>query len=162
MRPLKARAIALAIFVLFLSFFQSCQTKNPLIHEMRPLEGKIIFSIAEGLPDNVAVGVPRIMLSMRTEKWYTCCNYSIATEVSRIGNRISVGISGINIPNICLTALGVARYQAPLDLTDGVYSLIISNRDYDDRYEVRVAGSSIEIIEKESHFTIPQQTLVSS
>ncbi len=159
MKPLRIRATALTAVVLFLSSFVNCQTKNPLIYETRPLEGKIIFSIAEGFPDNQDVGNPRIMLSIRTEKCYTCCNFSIATKVLRMGNRISVGISGISIPNICLTALGVARYQTPLDLTDGVYSLIISNQYYDDRYEIRVSGSTIEIIEKEAHFTIPEQKI---
>ena len=157
MRPLKTKAVALSSMILFLLFLQNCQTKNPLNSQIKPLEGTIIFNIAEGLPDNEPVSTPRIMLSMRTEKIYGCINYKLATEVSRSRTDILVFLSHVYIGNVCFTALGPARAQLPLDLTDGVYSLVISNRDFDDRYEVRVSGSSVEIIEKESHFTVPEQ-----
>jgi hypothetical protein len=159
MRVSKNKELVLAAVVLILSLLLTCKTKDPLNYETKPLEGKIIFNIAEGIPDNEPAGTPRMVLSMHTEKVYGCINYKLATKISRSRTDILVFLSHVYIENICFTALGPARFQAPLGLTDGTYLLVISNRENDDRYEVRVTGSTIEIIEKESHFTIPEQKI---
>lgn len=90
---------------------------------------------------------------MRTEKSYPCCNYSILSRVLRRGNGVYVIISAISIPNICLTALGAARYEAYLDLPEGDYSLFFSYLGTTDRYEVKISNSSIEVVVKKSNFT---------
>jgi hypothetical protein len=152
-RTSKIKILIFTLVVLSIIFLFSCKIDKPTYSEFHPLEGKIIFNLIERYENYNEVGDPKIMLSMRTEKIYPCFNYSIITEVLHLGKEISVVISGVYIPNVCLTALGPARYQTFLDLSVGEYLLSFSYRGAVDQYVLKVSDSSIEIACKDSSFT---------
>ena len=149
----KIKLLMLILLLMFLSFLSSCKVNNPSNSEFQPLEGKIIFSLTEGHEYQDAVGNPKIVLKMRTEKIYGCINYSIVTRVLRLDKGISVVVYGISISNVCLTALGPARHEEFLNLPEGEYPLSFSYWGTTDRYKVKISDSSIEVVLIESNFT---------
>lgn len=160
MKPSKVRALAFIVLIFFLSTFLNCKIKNPSRYELRPLEGKIVFSITEGYENYESPAKPRMVLSMQTEKIYGCYNYTIESRVSRFGNDISVIISGIFVPEGCLDALGPARFMSFLDFPVGKSMLGFYYRGDMDIYEVDISDSSIKIVRKESKFTESKFPLV--
>jgi len=159
-KSLKLKVLGVCAFIFFLTIFLSCKVDKPTNSEFLPLEGKIIFSLTEGYENYKIVSKPKILLSMRTEKIYPCCNYSIITRVLNLGKEISVVVSGVYIANVCLTALGPARYETFLDLPKGEYSLKFSYWGVIDLYKVIISNSSIEIVGKDSNFTRVEFPLV--
>lgn len=127
--------------------------------ELRPLEGDILFSVQEGYRDYSTTEEPGIVILMNTEKVYGCCNWSIKHRISCMGNRITIDIVGILVPEICLTAEGPARAREFLNISDGEYSLRFTYRNNRDKYTLSVSDSSICITKLVSHFTEPQVEL---
>src|SRR5207249_9210133 len=94
--------------------------------QQKPVEGKIILMTAEGYSGFQSVGDPVILLRMRTEKIYGCINYQIAHSLTTTLDRVDVTVWGVEIGDICLTALGPATSVDRLDLTRGAYTLLVS------------------------------------
>ena len=134
--------------------FLSCGIFDP--EKLKPIEGNIIFSIQEGYRDHDSISEPSIMLSMATEKICPCCNWSIISEITMHGNKISIDVLGIYVPEICFTAVGPAQSTSFLDISEGKYSLYFSYRGFTDRYVLTVTDSSIKITGDVSQFTKPK------
>lgn len=143
------------LFAALLFGLVSCGIFDSSDTELRPLEGDILFGVQEGHEAGLT-GEPDIMLLMRTEKIYGCCNWSIKHRISRMGNRITIDIVGILVPEICLTAEGPARAEGFLALSRGVYSLYFIYKNNRDKYTLEMSDSSIHITENASQFTKPQ------
>ncbi|RMH93479.1 MAG: hypothetical protein D6681_13635 [Calditrichaeota bacterium] len=124
--------------------------------QLEPLEGGINFSVREfhpGYQENVA---PEIFLFAATEKIFPCFNYYLHSEIVTLGNTILVAIQGAKKPDICLTALGPARMQEPLELSPGVYHLVWKYRDATDVYQLEITDTSIVVSGDSGSFTRPE------
>jgi len=152
----RIKILGLILFAASLLAPLSCRIFDSSEGRLKPIESNIIFSVQEGYQDHNSISEPSIMLSMATEKIYGCCNYTIMSEVSVEGKVISIGLSGIYAPEICLTALGPATSLSFLDISNGEYSLCFSYRGIADRYVLTVTDSSIEITKDVSQFTNPK------
>lgn len=124
------------------------------------LEGRLFFTVKESYRQ-MAEGVePSLYLDMETEKVYPCFNYRILFDLDRGSAGLNVDIQGIEAPGICLTALGLARGDAFLDLQEGVYSLEFR---YSPRqrsiYQVSILDESVtvaDLLVKGDQFTMPR------
>jgi hypothetical protein len=125
---------------------------------LQSLEGRIFFSVREDFVNDYSVGPPRILLEMKTEKIYGCCNNRLISEIVRSGSFIAVNLKGVLFPEICLTALGPATSRDFLNLPEGVYSLNFQQWSVPDRYTLTVKKDAIEITPMLSTFTAPEYT----
>ncbi len=123
--------------------------------DLHSIEGRIFFKVYEGYEFEQLEGRPRIILEMRTEKIYGCCNNRIVSEINRSGSYISINLKGILFPEICLTAMGPAVSLDFLDLPEGVYSLNFLEWSSPDRHTLIVRNDAIEVKPGLSHFTAP-------
>jgi len=110
-----------------------------------PINGKIQFSISESYEKYDVPSTPQIILSLKTEKIYGCMNYQIANTSTIKNGTVDVRISGVIIPEICLTALGPATAETRLDLPNGNYKLILHSGNFSNSYNLSIADRSISI-----------------
>ncbi|MBA7633379.1 hypothetical protein ES703_40945 [subsurface metagenome] len=146
------RVIIYSILIISLLALLSCDifdSRGNII----PIEGDIIFSIKEDYEHYDSICEPSVLLSMETEKIYGCCNFTIESEIGIYDSKILIDISGIYVPEICLTALGPATSKSFLDVSDGEYLLELSYRGVTDEYILIITNSYIKVTEVESHFT---------
>ena len=147
----KIKTLSLFIFATFIFIFLSCDNSD--YENLEPIEGNIIFNIQEGYRNLYSISEPDIVLSMATEKIYPCFNWSIISETTIQGNKISINILGIYVPEMCLTALGPAKSVLFLDVPEGEYSLYFSYENVTDSYVLTITDSCVKITEDESQFT---------
>ncbi|MCK7476826.1 MAG: hypothetical protein M0C28_04180 [Candidatus Moduliflexus flocculans] len=88
---------------------------------------------------------PTIVLDLETEKIYGCCNFSIESSFRRVGNRLLVGIEGIYMPEVCLTAMGPACSSREIDLEAGSYTLEISDGPLRSEFLVEVTDEALSV-----------------
>lgn len=154
MKTSKACCLLLsAVFVLF----AACAQKN-----ITAREGRFFFGVREAYPGGKAGVEPSLLLSMETEKIYSCCNYSIETFFQRLGSLLSVDIRGILQPDICLTALGPAFWGDFLELEEGVYSLEFMDGLQKNVFELTVAQNAVTVAEASGSgvgFALPKYTV---
>jgi hypothetical protein len=142
-----------AVFVLF----AACAQKN-----ITAREGRFFFGVSEAYPGGKEGVEPSLLLSMETEKIYSCCNYSIETFFQRLGSLLSVDIRGILQPDICLTALGPAFWGDFLELEEGVYSLEFMDGLQKNVFELTVAQNAVTVAEASASgvgFALPKYTV---
>lgn len=151
MRCRGAACAALSIVCLFAA--SGCTS------DLHSIEGRIFFKVYEGYEFYYLEGRPRIILEMRTEKIYGCCNNRIVAEINRSGNYITINLKGILFPEICLTALGPAGFRDFLDLPEGIYSLNLLKWSSPDIYTLAVREDAIEVSLGRSTFTAPDCTV---
>jgi hypothetical protein len=147
-------AAPICALVLLLALASSCsESTRPgpggdpgLIQEsLLPVEGRVRFRIADGFESHSLEGEPRIYLSMQTEKIYPCCNYWLETAVAVLGEEVRVAITGVYVPEICLTALGPAGSRTELPLAPGRYRLIFTVGSRSESYVLTVSTSSLDV-----------------
>lgn len=146
---------------LFFSFcasllFFSCSAGT--LESLDPIAGKILFKVSEGHTQPYCDCEPEIVLYMETEKIYPCCNFTIKSNIDSKEKKITVTLRGIFRPEICLTALGPARSQNFLNLSEGVYSLVFVNGLLSDNYLLDIKPDKIEVksMTPMPNFTEPQ------
>jgi len=85
-----------------------------------PIDSKILVTMSERLaPDDRG-----LVLNCRTEKEYGCHNYRIGHSLGRSGQTIRIDFRHIDVPELCLLALGPARAEIDLGaLAPGGYVL---------------------------------------
>lgn len=147
------KTLVLSSFIAGVSIFLNCEIFDLGNGRSEPIEGDITFFVNEGYEHPGSMAEPRIRLSMRTEKIYGCCNFSIESNVSRYPSVVFVQLLGIHMPDVCLTAFGPAASSTFLDLPEGKYSLYFSYGNRTDRYAVLVTNSLIKLLEEQSEFT---------
>ena len=136
-----------------LLIFLSCDIFDSNKNELLPLEGRfLVCAIDAEFPDSTVV-YRKIKISIITEKTYPCANYDIRTKVSKHGNKITIGLLYITVPEICLTMLGPANTELFFNLTEGKYSLNFYANEVTDKYELSVSDTTLKITEIESRFT---------
>jgi hypothetical protein len=138
---MRRHASAVAAFSLVCLFMTSGCTSN-----LQSIAGRVFFSVSEGYQNDDTGGAPRILLEMRTEKIYGCCNNRIISEITRSGSYISVHLKGVLFPELCLTAIGPAVSRDFLDLPEGVYSLNFLQWSSPDKYTLTVTKEAIEVV----------------
>ena len=156
---MKRGKVVLLFLAVGLLVLTDCSPKD-----IQPFEGRLFFAVKESYRQ-MAEGVePSLYLVMETEKIYGCCNYRIPFDLGRYGARLNVDIRGIEVPVICLTALGPAVGARFLEIENGIYSLEFhcgsARRSV---YELAVNGEAITIAESSGAggtFTVPQSTLL--
>jgi hypothetical protein len=153
-RPFGFFLLATSLLLLSCGVFDSSEG------ELKPIEGDIIFRFQEEYQDHGAIGEPNIRLSMTTEKWYACYNWSIRSQVMVQNREILIRVFGVYVPEGCYTAFGPATFRSSLDISTGEYSICFSYRGVTDWYSLTVTDSSIEITEHTSQFTKPKSELL--
>lgn len=125
----------------------ACLLPSMACHEkvLSAREGRILFAVREAYPFGQEGVEPTIVLDLETEKIYGCCNYSIESAFRRIGNRLLVGIEGIYMPELCLTALGPAYASRELVLEAGSYTLEISDGPLRSEFLVEVTDDALSV-----------------
>ena len=80
-----------------------------------------------------------MILRCETTKNYPCVNYPIVYKRIVQNNNISVEFLGVSIEEFCLTAIGPATCNVPLeDLTDGKYNLLFYSKGQQYKYEIMI------------------------
>jgi hypothetical protein len=127
--------------------------------DLHSIEGRILFKVYEGHSSDDLEGQPRIILELRTEKIYCCCNNRIISDVTRSGGYIAVHLKGVLFPELCLTSLGPAMSRDFLDLPEGAYSLNFRQWSSSDKYTLTVRKDAIEIDPGVTNFTAAENLL---
>lgn len=131
------------------------------VAELAPIEGRIFFEVTEGYVQGESPGEPLVILCLETEKIYPCLNYSVRAGLERLGEKLTVRLSGVEIPEVCLTALGPASAVRVLELAAGGYELVFKKDMFVNRYRITVRPDAIEVgpLAGTAPFTEPKTTL---
>ena len=134
---------------------ESCNSTNPDTNSI--IDSNIKFKITEVHPvsGSSSMGIPQIHLILTTEKIYPCFNYGINLFKSISGRNITINLLGLNVPNICLTALGPASADVPMQVGNGEYNLNIKSKGITDSYIVNVSDSLITVSNKNGEISSP-------
>ncbi len=155
----KMKTLCLSFYIISIVNFSGCDIFDSSESKLRSIECNIIFSVEEGYKNYVAINEPEIKLSMVTEEWYPCCNWSILSYLVVGKNRISVDLIGIYEPRYCSMSFGPATSFSFLNISNGEYPLYFTYRGVTDKYKLTVTDSTIQIIKVFSQFTQPEFTL---
>lgn len=150
---MKRKTSLLSFLFIALCFFTEC-SEGPSARA--PIDNDIIFKFVEGYRDSTGECEPEIMLYMETDRWYGCCNYSIESEISLLGNEITIKLLGIYMPGVCLTAFGPASSREFFSLPDGIYLINFIHGFSMDKYVLNVSDSCLEIFNRVVTFTRPE------
>lgn len=132
-------------FCLFAILSSGCNITHKTHLGQEPIDGNIQFGISESYANYNLPSHPQIFLSLKTEKIYGCMNYQIANTITIKNGTVDVRISGITVPEICLTALGPATAKTSLDLPNGNYKLVLHSGTFSNSYNLSVTDRSISI-----------------
>lgn len=116
------------LYILLIIFSPSCEKKETNNYQI--FESDLIVSM-----DEVLNTPSRIFnLFIITEKIYPCCNYKIPTKLAVKDKKIFLEPLGVDIQDICLTALGPAATTITIgNIEEAVYDiefLIGTNKSY--------------------------------
>jgi hypothetical protein len=153
------KALCLSCIILSVLFSPGCDIIDSPDVEVRPIECNIIFSVEEGYRNSESVSEPEIKLSMVTEAWYSCSDWSILSYLVVRKKRIAVNLIGIYKPRYCSMMFGPATSFSFLNISNGEYPLYFTYKGVTDKYKLTVTDSAIRISEEYSHFTQPEFTL---
>ncbi len=130
-----------AVFLISMltSSCEQISTNDPPI----PMEGDLVIGISESYGYNSQPAPPSLFLQMTTRKTYPCLNYTIQRDVKINPGYIDVSITGVTVPNICLTAIGPASSRDILDITPGSYNLTIYSNGLTSNYYVVITNTSV-------------------
>lgn len=127
------------LIAMLTSSCEQVSTNDPPI----PIEGDLVIGISESYQYNSQPAPPSLFLQMTTRKIYPCLNYKIQRDVKINPGYIDVSITGVTVPNICLTALGPAVSSDMLDITPGSYNLTINGSGLTSKYSVEITDTSV-------------------
>ncbi len=127
---------------------------------LAPIEGKIRFQIAEMYGCHSGECEPAIFLRMQTEKIYECFNFTIRSDIHRVGSHLLVDLRGIYRPSICFTAFGPATAADSLGLEPGNYDLRFRGDGWIDQYQVTVTDDALAVREVAADSTEASRPLI--
>jgi hypothetical protein len=122
-------------------------------------EDSINFRIME-ITDKKKLDGPHLFLIVSTNKEYSCSNYGIEGSVDISGNIIKVVLGDITKPDMCLTAMGPAKFIEELDLKEGKYTLEFHLKSGVDKYNIVVTKEEISIKKIKATLSKPEQTRI--
>lgn len=136
--------------ILCFAIFTLVSCNNDEAKDLELLTSKISLKITETCFENEDKA-PVINLEILTEDIYNCFNYKIVTQSSNIGGIFQIQILGIEIGDICLTALGPATTSLVIDKE--IQKIVLTNNDHSDEYTISFSASTIKIISVISNFS---------
>lgn len=107
-----------------------------------PFAGLLHASLSEAVRERP---MPRIALSVETVRHYSCANYAIESQVTRVGDTIRVALTGVNRPTTCLTAFGPAVGRVSLDVPPGRYMLAVSRFAESERFVIDISDTTLTL-----------------
>jgi hypothetical protein len=132
----------LAVLPAILIVLSSCAAPPDNLHDR---EGHIFFSVIEAYKNGAEGVEPSLCLSQETEQIYGCCNFSIAASLRRFGPQLNIDIQGIEMYDLCLTALGPATRADLLELDNGLYTLEFRDGLQRCRYILTVTDDALSV-----------------
>ncbi len=136
--------------VLFIILFVSCEPEETTV-----IDEEILITDIEFYPEERYSGndqsLPTLKLALRTSEIYPCFNYQIDFDESFKNNEMTINITGIHKPDLCLAAFGPA--YGFLELPETTEKLKIERAEKTDVYEVNINSKQIEILPKNAEFT---------
>jgi len=155
----KMKTLGISFYIISVFIFSGCDIFDSSGSKLRSIECNIIFRVEEGYKNIESVHEPEIKLSMVTEEWFPCCDWTILSYLAVGKNRISVDLIGIYEPRYCSMTFGPATSFSFLNISNGEYPLYFTYRNVTDKYKLTVTDSTIQIIKVFSQFTQPEFTL---
>jgi len=132
------RNLYFLVFILVFSILSSCNKNddkdNPFLHYI-DLEYFEMFS-AEG---------PTLYLQFKTLEIFPCSNFTLDVLVTPSGtNHTDINISNIDVPDVCITAMGPATYLLPIPIpADADYTVWVNEKRHDFKIKTNPAKISI-------------------
>jgi hypothetical protein len=129
--------------------------------EILPLESDVVFKVYEAYSgsayDYDSIGEPRIKLYMGTEKEYSAVQYTLLVDVEVKDSSVLIDIKGVDPPHGFISPLSEpAEYATLVDLANGEYRLFFTYEDLQDRYDLTVSDSFIEVTPEVYIITHPE------
>jgi len=152
-------AILFVIQLTGCNLLDSLDDKDDSNGSLVPIEGRILFRIAERYRCGQRECEPSIFLMMNTEVIYGCCNFQIRSNLCCVHDRVSIDLMGIYQPSLCLTAIGPATSAAALELRKGTYHLRFRLNNRVDEYDLIISDEALAIHEVKADFTEPLTVL---
>jgi hypothetical protein len=87
-----------------------------------------------------------------TDSIYPCCNWTLDIYQRNTGHAASFDINGIDIPDMCLTALGPATFESSIHFSEGQYLVEITNGHTIDQLSFQVSDTLIRLVEADTSF----------
>ena len=150
MRSRRCLYVTIALLVV-----AACDRVGPAEPEAeRVAPGDLVLAVREihGF-GNTSVGEPEVGLFLNTERVYPCFNYFLDATTDVQERTITVRVSDVIVPVICLAAFGPAMYRTSLPVTDGVYTLRIVNGLATDEFVLEVTAAAVELRRQTASFT---------
>src|SRR3989338_6926689 len=152
---MKKRILILLVIGLII-LISGCVREEPILPPKEgvyeELEGSVKLSISERFTEERDGG--HISLNLATEKIYGCYNFQLNSNVKIQGNIIIVEIKNVFKPEMCLEALGPAKFSKNLGKIEGDYQLTMKYKDEEDKYNLKITKEDIKINLISSSFTI--------
>jgi len=145
---MKIKILLMIIILLLLSV--SCDKGDN--GDYLPIESDILFTFRPDNTDGNSL-TDNIVLYLKTDEFYSCCNYEIVWNDEIISGVFNVNLRSIYVPEICLTALGPATTEIPWDFSTGEFNLSFTHVSAIDSYHVVISDSSIVVTPINTSFT---------
>ena len=139
----------------------SCSTD--VEEEGSDINSDILVSITEELGTTGNV----LKIKSETIKIYPCINYNLLTDYNFDGEDLQVSYQGVDISNICFTALGPATSEKVLTIEPGSYPVQFGNEEDvtsgtlqvdEEKYILELNSSSTIFLAREVLYKIPHNT----
>lgn len=104
-------------------------------------------------------GEPVLTLQLTSDEIFPCFNYRIDAVPVAVGGRVDVYVDGVDLGDVCLTALGPASATLPLAAEEGTTTLRIVNGRVIDEAEVTVTEDAVRIRPVRADASVPADTL---
>ena len=124
----------------------SCRDKI----ETLEVTSNLILDIEEEYPDN-KISAPVLKLSIETEDYYECANYTLVTRSLMKNNYLRVNVIGSLLGYVCFDAFGPATIS--LELTESVQKLILTKNGISDEFMLEITDEWVSIYPLGSGFS---------
>tara|TARA_Y100001972_G_C7661133_1_gene333496 strand:- start:1000 stop:1770 length:771 start_codon:yes stop_codon:yes gene_type:complete len=109
----------------------------------------LILDIKEEYPDN-KISTPVLKLSIETEDYYECANYTLVTRGLMKSNSLRVDVVGSFLGYICFDAFGPATKS--MELEGSIQKLILSKNGVSDEFIIEITEDMVSIYPLSSIF----------
>ncbi len=106
--------------------------------------GTLAVGLADLQSNTDPTARPQPTLALATDEIFGCANYRLNVAVRRSGRTLDLTVRDVELlGEVCLTALGPATFQTPLDVPAGTYRLRIRTGGAVDEYDLRVEADRL-------------------
>ncbi len=119
----------------------SCEYKDIGLGS-NPIDSMISIETREVLQP----GSRRLTFYCKTERIYSCANYSIITKTNLGSSAFKIGFTSVEAPFVCLMALGPATTTVDLNtVPNGRYAIEINNANLENRGTLEITDTEINL-----------------